>query len=360
MKRNESIELLLELLERPKLAESLSLKDWDAILRLARRSLLLARIARQLQEQGSFASLPDKIVDHLVAAERFADHRRRMAAWELNRLERALASVDAPVVALKGGAYILAGLPVARGRLLSDVDIMVPRPAIGEVERVLRAAGWKSSELGDYDERYYREWMHEVPPLRHPERACEVDLHHAILPPTGRMRPDPDLLFAAARPVEGSRFKALAPCDMALHSAAHLFVDSDLSSKLRDLVDLDELFRHFSGEDAAFWKGLTLRAQILGLARPLHYALRYCKKLLNTPIPAEVLVEAGKFGPPSPVSRLMDVLVPCALLPEHPDHPRRGASFARFLLYIRSHWLRMPLRMLIPHLLRKSVAGIFA
>jgi hypothetical protein len=50
----------------------------------------------------------------------------------------------------------------------------------------------------------------------------------------------------------------------------------------------------------------------------------------------------------------MDQLVGRALTPEHPDHPTKVTALARWLLYVRSHYLRMPLQLLIPHLLRKG------
>ncbi len=52
----------------------------------------------------------------------------------------------------------------------------------------------------------------------------------------------------------------------------------------------------------------------------------------------------------APVRWLMDWLVPLAMLPEHPDFPRRSAAVARWLLYARSHWLRMPPLLLVRHL----------
>jgi hypothetical protein len=49
----------------------------------------------------------------------------------------------------------------------------------------------------------------------------------------------------------------------------------------------------------------------------------------------------------------MDALLDRVLLPSE-QPPRLGPSFARWLLYIRSHWLRMPPRLLAGHLLHKS------
>ena len=43
-----------------------------------------------------------------------------------------------------------------------------------------------------------------------------------------------------------------------------------------------------------------------------------------------------------------------ALQPDHPSCDSRWTGLARWLLYVRSHALRMPMRLLVPHLLRKS------
>jgi hypothetical protein len=46
----------------------------------------------------------------------------------------------------------------------------------------------------------------------------------------------------------------------------------------------------------------------------------------------------------------MNRLVPRALFPQHPDRPSMLTSAARWLLYMRSHWIRMPPVMLVRHL----------
>ncbi len=87
-----------------------------------------------------------------------------------------------------------------------------------------------------------------------------LDIHHTILPLTARLKPDPAKLWADAVGVEGqSSFKVLAPMDMVLHSATHLFHDGELQQGLRDLVDLDALMRHF-GANPDFWPQLVSRA----------------------------------------------------------------------------------------------------
>ena len=175
--------------------------------------------------------------------------------WELNRIERALKHLRFPILLLKGAAYVAAGLP-ARGRLVSDIDIMVPRQALDGAEAALEAAGWRPIKLDPYDQRYYRTWMHELPPLVHPERGTVVDLHHTILPPTSRLKPDPAKLWSAAQPLGTGPLHVLAPPDMVPHSAAHLFHDGDLRLSLRDLVDMAETA---SRERARLWASPTAR-----------------------------------------------------------------------------------------------------
>jgi hypothetical protein len=52
----------------------------------------------------------------------------------------------------------------------------------------------------------------------------------------------------------------------------------------------------------------------------------------------------------------MDRLAPRALMPQHPDRPDRWSGLARLLLYIRSHWIRMPPWLLAYHLGYKFAA----
>ena len=49
----------------------------------------------------------------------------------------------------------------------------------------------------------------------------------------------------------------------------------------------------------------------------------------------------------------MDWLFWRGFLPEHPSCRSGSAAFAKWCLYVRSHYLRMPLRLLIPHLVHK-------
>ncbi|HWP22583.1 MAG TPA: nucleotidyltransferase family protein [Candidatus Binatia bacterium] len=348
-----SEDLLIRSLSSPDLLSSLNLADWDRLIPAARRQGLLGRVEALLAQCELLDRVPPPARRHLESARIVADNEERVLLWEINRLERALKGADTRVVLLKGAAYALSGLSVARGRFSTDVDVLVARSEIEKIEAMLLRAGWRPTKLDEYDQYFYRRWSHELPPLQHKDRGTVVDVHHTILPPTGRLHPDPEKLLAASVPVEGTRFRVLAPLDMVLHSAAHAFQDGDLARGLRDLVDVDGLVRHFSRVEN-FWEPLLSRAEELELSRPLFYALRYAQRYLDTPI-AEVIWKKRDWRPCRLALVSMDGLVDGALHSGGSRVKRFWNRLSLRLLYIRSHWLRMPPWLLAKHLLRQAI-----
>jgi hypothetical protein len=345
--------LLLGLRDPAALAR-FDLAQWDLLLRQAERGDMTATVLYLAEQAGVLGALPAPVREQLEWARVRAERHRQAVGWEVGQVARALAPLGLRLVLLKGAAYALAGLPHARGRLFSDIDILVPFEHLGQVEARLMLDGWVSNTPDPYDQRYYREWMHELPPMQHAKRQTLVDVHHAILPRTAAARPDPARLRSAARALPGHPgLFVLAPCDMVLHSAVHLFYEGEFEHGLRDLADLHRLLLHF-GAQPGFWDELAARAAELELARPLFYALRYTRRLLHTPVPAPVLAAAAQGSPGRPLLALMDRLFERALLPLHPSCDDRFSALARFLLYIRGNWLRMPPLLLARHLLHKA------
>ncbi|WP_018876661.1 MULTISPECIES: nucleotidyltransferase family protein [unclassified Thioalkalivibrio] len=347
---------LLAVLGAPKSAGRLSLADWDLLVRVARVASLEGRLHALIEEAGTLPEVPPAPRRHLHAARVLADRQHAMVRWEVARIHEALAPEAIPMMLLKGAAYVMAGLPCAPGRQFSDVDILVPQARIEQAEQHLFVQGWVCEGYDAYDQRYYRQWMHELPPLTHIQRKSVLDVHHTILPPTARLHPDPDLLWQAALPLDDHPGVYIpAPVDMVLHSATHLFHDGELENGLRDLADLDALLRYFVAEDPGFWERLTARAFEMDLARPLFYALRYGREFLQTPVPDSAFAALARARPSAPLRGLMDGLFRRGLIPHHWSCDGVGSGAARWLLYVRSHYLRMPLHLLLPHLVRKAV-----
>lgn len=348
-------DLVVQAMRSPASALALRPAQWDLLIRQARRTELLARLAYRFEQEGVLNDVPRAMRMHLVSAIRMSERHDHAVRWEIQCLQEELAQAPTRVALLKGAAYLIAGLPTARGRIFSDVDILVPRQHLERTESELMLHGWQHGEIDEYDQQYYRRWMHEIPPMRHVRRGTSIDVHHAILPETARVKVDTPALLAAVIPLaQAPGLFVLKPADMLLHSATHLFHEGELEKGLRDLFDLDSLLRHF-GQAPAFWDELVPRARALGLARPLFYALRYTSQLLGTPVPQAVL-DASAIGRPSAlVLWIMDACYARALRPDHASADTAGTGTARFLLYVRSHWIRMPWHLLTYHLARKAL-----
>lgn len=346
--------LLTRALSRPDSLIGIKPADWELVVCQARRAGLLARIHLLLAERRLLQYVPVGPRMHLEAACVVAENEQRIVRWEVKRIQRALAPTGVPIILLKGAAYLLAGLPNARGRISSDVDILVPKEQLDAVEKALLQHGWEHVKLEDYDQHYYRAWAHELPPLRHRERHTVADVHHNILAVTGRLCPDARKLIQAAAPLEKDNLKVLAPADMVLHSAVHLFQDGDLQSPVRELVDLDDLIRHFAKQHS-FGRELLERAIELNLTRPLFYALRYSRRILQTPIPENLLKGSENWRPAWPGCALMDKLVGSAVRSSTTRRAGAWEALSLALLFIRSQWLRMPPWLLARHLGRKAV-----
>lgn len=330
-----------------------SQSEWDLLIRQARRANVLARLSHLLDSRRLLERVPDRPGAHLRAARIHAERFRHSLHWELACIERALQALDVPLVLLKGTAYALADNQAARGRMFSDIDLMAPEARLPEVEQALIRAGWMTSTFDAYDHKYYRQWMHEIPPLRHLKRQTSLDVHHNILPKTCKSCPDADRLFDNSVRIPGKNFRVFAPEDRVLHSAAHLFHEGELNHGFRDISDIDLLLREFLEIDG-FWQKLLRRSVELNQQRALFYACRYAGKILATPVPVDVQTVLERQAPGKIRTRLMDFLFIRALMPNHASCNDQWTGLVRWLLFVRSHWLRMPVYLLVPHLLRKG------
>jgi hypothetical protein len=349
------VAVLLEILREPAACAALTESQWDVLVRTARSARLLGVLAVRVEADRDVAAVPARVADHFRAARAQAAHLRQMVLRQLAAIADTLRPLHARLVALKGAAYVLRNHACAAGRLPSDLDVMVGRDRLDEAERLLAAAGWEFTKTEAYDQRYYREWSHELPPMRAPAMPLELDLHHAILPPLGRVRPDSAEFLAAAVPAEGEWWTP-CPADVVLHAVAHLFQDSDCVNRLRDLVDIDSLLREALAADPNFPAVLSARAERLGLETPLWYAVEFAQCWLGTPLHSE---QVAPRAPAWPGRAAVVALASRCLYGVHPDaEPGRAHRVACQLMAARAQWLRMPPRLLAFHATSKLLRSL--
>ncbi|MDB4470839.1 nucleotidyltransferase family protein [Deltaproteobacteria bacterium] len=353
MKNNS--QLMLQIYRDPEGMQNLSLSDWDLLIRQARGCNMLARLAWLAEQKELKSSIPAQVVKHLESALQLSEGHERSVKWEINRVCHALKSCDTPVILLKGAAYLIRGFDVGKGRIFNDIDLLVRKEKLRKVESSLLLNGWTTTHHDPYDQMYFREWMHELPPLKHIHRQSVLDVHHTILPVTAYLKPDIKNIFDCIEPVAGlSQVYTLSSVDMVLHSATHLFHEGEFQTGFRGLCDLDGLLRHLSAKSDNFWSELLVRANQLDLQKPLYYALSYSREILNTPVPEDIQRKIAEAAPAGFFKAVMRRLYLYALMPYHHTCDRSFSAAARWMLFVRSHYIKMPLRLLIPHLFRKA------
>jgi hypothetical protein len=110
--------------------------------------------------------------------------------------------------------------------------------------------------------------------------------------------------------------------------------------------------RHF-GARSDFWEGLPERADELDLTAPLRYGLRQAARWFGTPVPEATRERLETRRPAALPRKLVDALYDRALAPADPSRQSPPGALARQALFVRAHWLRMPLHLLAWHLTAK-------
>src|SRR5574343_654251 len=291
---------LISALGQPESSLRLSDSEWNSVIRAARQTDLLGQLGGLIYDTMPAEDIPQRIKRAIDLELITAQRRGEAALWEI-RVMRRLIPADIPIIPLKGCAYVLANDKNATGRLYSDIDLLVDAEHLG--------------------------------------RHTTVDLHHAIIPPVSRFAFDPKLLRESAVEISPGLF-VLSPADRCLHSAAHAFLEGVSTKALRDLYDIACLTRqHFSTE--AKQQALISRANQLGLGAILSAAQEASQALYGT--------EGKQRTPKSVRARFLTLAARNAIQPT-----TLLGTLMEQLLLAHSHWMKMPIRLLVPHLIRKS------
>ena len=346
---NHSCIDLITALKTPLAMSTFTLAQWDLVIPQARAAGLLGRLAALVIQNKQIVPLPKSVWHAMEASLALATRQEISVRYELRQLDAALAKLNTPVIVLKGAAYIATDSSASAGRLMTDIDILVGKPAIHETEAALMLAGWLSNHHDAYDQRYYRQWMHEIPPMQHIRRGTILDVHHNLLPETARIQTRPDLIIASAVPLSGMAcLRAPSELDMILHSATHLMHEGEWHHGLRDLSDLFTMIMAESDQRSDFWPALEDRAQELKLERPLFLALKQLSRIFGMEIPSLQFHNQHFLDP------ILHGLLTRGILSFHSSCRSALTSLSELALYARSHGLRMPLHLLMPHLLYKA------
>jgi hypothetical protein len=211
--------------------------------------------------------------------------RNTLLARELARLLDLFSTAGVPVMSLKGPALAESLYGDASLRMCSDLDVLVPRRAVGDAFKLLLANGYERAdrypvEVADVDFVVRNAMEYGFRP-RPPAFPHLLELHWDI---AWRWRGDAAMvedLWAEARPdaVGGARVLALSAewelLYLAVHAARHRW------QGLKWLVDIHEVCARARFD----WDRVTDKARRFGLEPALEVSLSACQALFGTPLP---------------------------------------------------------------------------
>lgn len=240
---SNSVTRLADVLIEPSKLTKIPLSSVSEVISEARYHSMLSQLSYICKQRDCWDELPQKLKEHLTASEHAYVNQKAQLQFEAEEFSCLLSPLGINWVYLKGSAYHLADMSEFRGRMMADIDILVSEQDLPLVESTLASNGWVQSHVNDYDDKFYREWSQEIPPLHHFERRTELDLHFNILPKTIQQSPNSEVLVENSLTLEpGSQkekgARILSPEAMAIHSSVHLFYESEFHKGFRDLYDL--------------------------------------------------------------------------------------------------------------------------
>lgn len=348
-------QFLYTLLVNPKLGLTLSLHEWQNVIFVLREAKLLGSLYHTAKQASCYDDYPDYAQKHLFSAQIYAQRQAQQITFESLEIRALLEQVGVTAVFLKGAGYTLRNSLNGRGRVCSDIDILVTKENLPKAERHLKSNRWQSEQLNDYDEKYYRQWAHEIPPLFQINRATVLDMHHNVYLPISGRSPDIDLFLDSRDKTESGCF-VLNPRLSLLHSIIHLFTNEDSSSWMRDLFDIYLLAKEFNDDN--LWEDIIE----LGNKTNFQFEVYCCLKALEYYSLMTLDRTSKKFIEGFEVTKRQSWILENAILPAFcPEHSllmTNKISRAKNLVYLRGHWIKMPLGVLIKHFTFKSFFAV--
>lgn len=324
---------------------SLSNREWEALVLLLRSEMLLARFAYWYEDESE--GFPAFVQAHLGNAKTLATRQAKQVEIEARMLVPLCSQFSQHILFLKGAAYTLLGGQLAKGRVYSDIDILVDKDALLSIEKRLGFKGWIAKPVNNYDEAYYRKWMHEIPPLIHSNRGTVLDIHHNIVPPVSGKAPPSAILTEHTMQSQGG-FETLSPAALVLHSSVHLFFNEDQDKGYRDLIDIWLLIQRFDSQE--FWTELVRLTDCVGFKTDVILALYFVSQFFDVGVPKALQPNTL----PKAKWWLLKNIYSKTVLPSHPYMQCKYQGIAITLAWARGHWCKMPIPILLYHFLVKG------
>jgi HprK-related kinase A len=306
------IQSINQAMETPEVATGWSDDLWGEILALANHIELLPQLAHRWLGCKHFDEFHPAVQRRLRREVQQSEFTRIVMSYEMEQLGELLSGLRVPLVLLKGCAYLLSGQRWPLGRRTSDVDLLFDESHVDAAGEILRQTAFEQKEaFSEKDRRYFRRWLHELPPVKHPHRMVEIDLHFRLLPAGDPCTFAVDDLIRRAVPIAGTAFHWLDPIDRVIHGAINLGHTGEFRRAFRDLWDLRQMIEDALGAGEFDWQQLSRRSQDLRIERTVARVLLLAGECVGLQLPEgwceETAGRTAKKMRRSPLYRTMRV-----------------------------------------------------
>ncbi len=326
--------------------QNATLKQWTAFIEEARQFALLGTCYFLAKDASIWHLIPEPVKNHLVSGFHYAEKQKITLLNEMLELEKIFEGSNVPAVLVKGVAYRLDGYAFARGRVFSDIDLLVPDSHYALALQMLKDAGYLEFTMSAYDRRYYLRWTHQHPPLTHFLRGANIDLHHHLFPVSSNENILVEPLVRHAYALPGSAFLTPSPAYLFMHAAVHLFYQDETHKLVKDLVDLHLLYHEVMARQSFI--DILQAAENSNAQAAVFYALNTLNQLFAIELPTEI----KQLAPAASRYRLWQMQF---LLTHLLDHASFWHRPAHFFWFVRGHLLKMGPLTLIYHSVAKSI-----
>jgi hypothetical protein len=261
--------------------------DWEGLVRAASREFVLPTLSHCLGEIG--VQSPPDVAEYLATVEDRNGARNIRILEEMRAIASILNGVGIEPLALKGAAFLLAGVyPKPGCRYLCDLDLLVPHADLRAAAEALERDGYRQ-DARDAMARF----RHHYPQLQRPcaggSGSAPVELHHSLGHGVSRRILSGEEILLDSQLVEWNGVRIRVPSaehlatHLILHSQVHHSYSERIWPPIRAMYDLVVLDRHFGPR--LNWARIQQRFQSCGQQSVLLLHLLQVQKTLGMPLP---------------------------------------------------------------------------
>ena len=231
--------------------------------------------------------LPGELRDYLRELHQLSKERNAQLRAQLLEAVRQLNRIAITPVLLKGAMHLVTDVYGDTGaRIMTDIDLLVPREKIEECLTALHALGYEADKDIHND---YHEDHHHCAPLFRPGDYGSLEIHRSLTENTYADILPTEIGLAEAQPLEfwGLSMKVLSPTHRLLHNILHSqLLDHNYADGIFPLRSLHEVTtEHSANQERVNWSIIQTQMKRHNRGKVLRAYLYMAHKLFGMSFP---------------------------------------------------------------------------